>query len=156
MPTRAGGGNLAFGPDGNLYYCSGTFDGTGQLWSVNPLTGSVTPIGTGQGTPVGGLLALVSAGGQLYGINENGLSGLDGYPISIYTINTITGVATATGVDVTGLPLGFNLTGAASVPEPSTLSLVLTGSLAFVCLKVVFVFHATKPESARGKRDKAG
>ena len=71
-------------------------------------------------------LTLVTVGGTLYGIDTVTPSGSGA--INIYTINTTTGVATATGVTVTGLNPGFTIDTAAYpavVPEPS--SIVLCG-----------------------------
>ena len=66
-------------------------------------------------------MTLVTAGGQLYGIDTIELSGSG--PINIYTIDTTTGVAIATGATVTGLASGFTLDTATAVPEPSSLVL---------------------------------
>jgi hypothetical protein len=121
-----GPGNLAFGPDGNLYFdASLTFTGNQLLFRVNTAHGGATPIGTGLGIPNTDGLSLVTAGGQLYGIDNSVRSGSG--PIGIYTIDTTTGVATATGVDVSGVPSGFLVYAAATVvPEPTSLTLAAT------------------------------
>ena len=58
-------------------------------------------------------LTLVDTAGRLYGIDTVEATGSG--PINIYTINTATGVATATGVTVAGLPSGYTLDTAASI-----------------------------------------
>ena len=125
LPTIAGSGSLSmsFGPNGSLYYTG--LDGSGNvaLFGINPSTGVATEIGSGLGSLGNDPLTLVNAGGQLYGIDTAVGGGIG--PINIYTINTTTGLATATGVTVTGLTAGFTLDTAAAVPEPS--SLVLCG-----------------------------
>jgi hypothetical protein len=119
-------GELAYGPDGSLYYTSASLS-SAQLYRVDPLTGAATAVGTGLHTFDNNPLTLVTAGGQLYGIDNGGGSPLG---IPIYTINTTTGLATPTGAYVTGLPSGYTLDTAApqsAVPEPSTLTLAVIG-----------------------------
>jgi hypothetical protein len=125
------GGALAYGPDGSLYFdalpLAGTLPGPAQLFRLDPTTGTATAIGTKLGVGYDPL-ALVTAGGTLYGIDSVTASGSG--TIGIYTINTSTGKATSTGVDVTGLPDGYTLDAVAmpsAVPEPSSLALALVG-----------------------------
>ncbi len=68
----------------------------------------VTAIGTGENTLNNDPLTLVAAGGQIYGIDTASVSGSE-LGIPIYTVDTTTGVATPTGVSVTGLHRGFTL-----------------------------------------------
>jgi hypothetical protein len=130
LPTTAiSQGELAYGPNGSLYYTNASLSSPPQFYSVDPLTGAATAVGTGLNTLDNHPLTLVAAGGQLYGI-DNGSSSGSPLGIPIYTINTTTGLATLTGVDVTGLPSGYTLDTAAplsTVPEPSTLTLAVLG-----------------------------
>jgi PEP-CTERM motif len=129
VPTYAASGNIAFGPDGALYMDAFTSAGALQLYRLNPVSGAVTAVGTGLQTINGDALTLVTAGGRLYGIDTYQASGPA--PIPIYTIDTTTGQATDTGVRVTGLTFSYTLdTAAAAVPEPSTLMLLTTSSIA--------------------------
>ncbi len=118
-------GNLAFGPDGKLYFnCwNSNTNQVPTLFSVNTSTGAVTQIGSNLGTidP----LALGSVGGTLYGIDTFAPTNPN-----IFTINTTTGVATGIGT-VSGLPTGYTLDTItlASVPEPSALTLLVSGIL---------------------------
>ena len=124
LPTDAGSGALAFGPNGTLYYNGDNASGVLSLYSINTTTGAATQIGSGLGTFNNDGLTLVNAGGQLYGIDTDETFGSG--PINIYTINTTTGAATATGATVSGLPTGYTLDTAApfiAAPEPSTLTL---------------------------------
>ena len=66
------------------------------LTSFGGTPGAPTPVGHGLGTNI---LMLFSDGTKLYGIDTLATSG-----IGIYVIDRKTGVATATGVTVTGLP----------------------------------------------------
>jgi hypothetical protein len=126
------GGALAYGPDGSLYFdalpLAGSMPGPAQLFRLDPSTGTATAIGTKLGVGYDPL-ALVTAGGTLYGIDAVQASGSG--TIGIDTIKTANGKATATGVDVTGLPDGYTLNAAASipsvVPEPSSLAMTLAG-----------------------------
>lgn len=120
-----GSGMLAFGPDGFLYSDQLNAAGALQLYRIDPATGVATAVGSGLATFNNDNLTLVTAGGQLYGIDTIETSGSG--PINIYTIDTATGVATATGAVVAGLPTGYTLDTAAAVPEPSTLTLALAG-----------------------------
>lgn len=119
-------GDLAYGPNGNLYLNS--VDSTAQLYQVNVAAGTLTAVGTGLGLPGTHSLALGTANGQLYGVDTIQAAG-GSSPIDIYTVNTTTGAATATGVHVTGLASGYTIDTIASVPEPGTLTLGLIGSL---------------------------
>lgn len=125
-----GTGGLAVGPDGALYYNATTVAGVDQLYRVNPATGVATAIGSGLGTLNNDALTLVTANGTLYGVDTFALSSFS--PIQIYTINTTTGVATYTGVNVTGLAPGYTLDTVAAIPEPSPL--LLAGAVALLGL----------------------
>ena len=112
-------GNLAFGPDGNLYFDAQALpvDYSGAvatLYSVNTNTGVATAIGSGLGS--GDPLALVSNGTTLYGIDT-----FEAGSPQIYTINTTTGVGTLIG-SVSGLPSGYMLDTMAYVPEPAPIT----------------------------------
>jgi hypothetical protein len=124
-------GNLAFGPDGRLYFdVWSTSSDVTTLYTVNTTTGAATAIGSGLGSA--DPLALVTVGTTLYGIDTF-------VPTSptIYTINTTTGAATEIGT-VSGLPSGYTLdTLAGSVPEPGTITLLGTGTL----LLLIFSRH---------------
>ncbi|MHB1556897.1 MAG: PEP-CTERM sorting domain-containing protein [Isosphaeraceae bacterium] len=121
-------GSLAYGPDGKLYLDS--VGSTAQLYEVNLATNTLTAVGTGLGLPGTHSLTLGTANGQLYGVDTIQAAG-GSSPIDIYTVNTTTGAATATGVHVTGLSSGYTIDtiAALSVPEPGTLTLGLIGSL---------------------------
>ena len=115
-------GNLAFGPDGRLYFnVWPTPSEVATLYQVNTTTGAATAVGSGLGTT--DPLALASVGSTLYGIDTF----IPSDP-SIFTINTTTGVATEIGT-VSGLPTGYTLDTLASVPEPATITLLGTGAL---------------------------
>jgi hypothetical protein len=88
-------GSLAFGPHGKLYFDFIPASGP-QLYTIDQFTGAPTPIGSGLGTDI---LTLFSDGAKLYGIDTDTTS-----EIGIYVIDIKTGVATPTGVIVTGLP----------------------------------------------------
>jgi hypothetical protein len=88
-------GSLAYGPLGKLYFDFVPHSGP-QLYTIDPSTGSPTPVGSGLGTDI---LSLVSDGVRLYGIDTDVTS-----HIGIYTIDPKTGVAAPTGVIVRGLP----------------------------------------------------
>jgi hypothetical protein len=124
-------GNLAFGPNGSLYFnVWPTSSKDTTLYQVNTTTGVATAVGSGLGAP--DPLALVTVGTTLYGIDTF-------VPTSptIYTINTTTGAATEIGT-VSGLPSGYTLdTLAGSVPEPGTITLLGTGTL----LLLIFSRH---------------
>jgi hypothetical protein len=120
-------GALAFGPNGNLYYNSTTVSGFDQLYQVNPATGAATAVGSGLGLSNGNLLTLVAADGTLYGIGTAPNSGN-----GIYTIDTTTGIASFTGVS-SASDILINAA-APMVPEPSTLTLLLTSTVALVGL----------------------
>ncbi len=118
-------GNLAFGPNGNLYFnVWPTPSNIATLYQVNTTTGAATAVGSGLGSS--DPLALVSVGSTLYGIDTF----IPSTP-SIFTINTTTGAATEIGA-VSGLPTGYTLDTMASVPEPSTITLLCTGALALL------------------------
>ena len=120
-------GNLAFGPNGNLYFdVWPTPSNVATLYQVNTTTGAATAVGSGLGST--DPLALVSVGSTLYGIDTFVPS-----DPSIFTINTTTGVATDIGT-VSGLPTGYTLDTLASVPEPSTFTLLATGTLVLMYL----------------------
>lgn len=91
-------GNLAFGPDGQLYfnYSTDKRNATNsQLYTVNTLTGALTAVGSGLGTQI---LALFSDGTLLYGVDT-----FTNSDVGIYTIDTASGVARRIST-VTGLP----------------------------------------------------
>ena len=88
-------GSLAFGPSGKLYFDFVSASGP-QLYTIDLSTGAPTQVGSGLGTDI---LTLFSNRTKLYGIDTNTTS-----DIGIYTIDRKTGVATPTGVTVTGLP----------------------------------------------------
>jgi hypothetical protein len=88
-------GNLALGPHGKLYFDFVPAGGP-QLFKIDPHTGAPTAIGSGLGTDI---LTLCSDGKRLFGIDTNITSG-----IGIYVIDVQTGIATPTGVVVSGLP----------------------------------------------------
>ncbi len=114
-------GNLAFGPNGNLYFnVWPTPSNVATLYQVNTTTGAATAVGSGLGTT--DPLALATVGSTLYGIDTF----IPSTP-SIFTINTTTGVATEIGT-VSGLPTGYTLDTLASVPEPATITLLGTGA----------------------------
>jgi hypothetical protein len=127
------GGVLTYGPNGTLYFDALSWvnsqPGPVQLFGLDPTTGVATVIGTGLGVGYD-LLALVTAGGTLYGIDSVQPSGSG--PITIDTIDPQTGLATPTGIDVTGLPAGYTLDTlavmTASVPEPCSLTMLLTAA----------------------------
>jgi hypothetical protein len=121
-------GNLAFGPNGQLYFnCwNANTNQVPTLFAVNTTTGALTQIGSNLGTT--DPLALVTVGGTLYGIDTFAPTNP-----SIYTINTTTGVATLIG-SVSGLPTGYTLDTVASVPEPSALTLLVAGGLGVLWL----------------------
>ncbi len=119
-------GNLAFGPDGKLYFdaWNTTASDVATLYLVNTNTGATTAVGSGLGST--NPLTLASFGATLYGIDT-----FTPTSPSIYTIDTTTGVATGIGT-VSGLPTGYTLDTiafAASVPEPSAVTLFVTGIL---------------------------
>ena len=118
-------GNLAFGPDGNLYFDAQALpvDYSGAvatLYSVNTNTGVATAVGSGLRTDHAPL-ALVSDGTTLYGIDA-----FQGGNPTIYTINTTTGAETDICY-VTGLPSPVDtLDTLAYVPEPAPVTLPRT------------------------------
>jgi len=126
--TFAATGNLTFGPDGKLYLetSKGT-NFTAYLFSVNTTTGALTALSSALVSVKGDFLTLASSGSTLYGIDT-----VAGSSQAIYTINTTTGAASKIGT-VSGLS-GYSVDTIsdpffASVPEPSSLSLFVTGSL---------------------------
>jgi hypothetical protein len=124
-------GNMAFGPNGALYFNAWTTTDVTTLYSVNTTTGLATAVGSGLGST--DPLALVTYGTTLYGIDTFA-------PTSpaIYTIDTTTGVATEIGT-VSGLAAGYTLdTMASAVPEPGSRTLLGIGALVLV----VFSRHA--------------
>ncbi|MGO9113517.1 MAG: PEP-CTERM sorting domain-containing protein [Thermoguttaceae bacterium] len=131
-------GNLAFGPDGNLYFDALNANEVATLYAVNTATGVATAIGSGLGSP--DPLALTSDGATLYGIDTVALTNP-----TIYTINTTTGAATAIGT-VSGLPTGstFRTMATSTVPEPSTLILASIAGLFSLC----FVWRRRKANLA--------
>jgi hypothetical protein len=124
-------GNLTFGPGGNLYfnYSSDLVNGSNStLYRVNTSTGALTAIGSGLGTDI---LALFSDGTNLYGVDSFVTS-----DIAVYTINTMTGVATQVST-VTGLPSNggyFIDTATSSVPDTGS-----TSSLLFLALSALLI-----------------
>ncbi len=122
-------GNLVFGPGDKLYFDYLAADSTSSaLYTVNTSTGGLTPVGSALGTDI---LNLFSDGTTLYGIDTNFTSG--DAPLGIYTINTLTGVATQVST-VTGLPGDYFLdTATVSVPDTgSTLGLLFIALIALV------------------------
>lgn len=127
LPTQEyASGSLAYAPNGSLYLNSVT-GGTARLYQVDIAGNAINQVGTGLGSNA---LAIGTANGQLYGVDTIQAAG-GSSPVDIYTVNTATGVATATGVHVTGLSSGYTIDtiAALSVPEPGTLTLGLIGSL---------------------------
>ncbi len=118
-------GNLAFAPNGNLYFDAWNTiaSDVATLYQVNTTTGATTAVGSGLGSA--NPLTLGTVGTTLYGIDTFTPTS----PV-IYTIDTSTGVATAVGT-VSGLPSGFtlDLISFSSVPEPSAITLFVTGVL---------------------------
>ena len=94
-------GNLAFGPDGNLYFDTQNAAGVPTLYVVNTATGALTEVGSG--LKVANPLTLASCGPALYGIDTYAST-----DPAIYTIDKTTGVATAIGT-VSGLGVGYTL-----------------------------------------------
>lgn len=91
---------MAFNPNDGLLYA--LTDADTRLYTLNPVTGFLTPVGELGVTPNGGYGALAfSENGTLYGAINNAL----------YRINTTTGAATAVGIG-TGTDFG-NVSGAA-------------------------------------------
>ena len=105
-------GNLAFGPDGNLYFDSENVSGVPTLYTVNTTTGVATGIGSGLNTS--NPLTLVSNGTTLFGIDTYTSTNP-----AIYTIDTTTGVATTIGT-VSGLGYGYTLDTMAPGPAAFT------------------------------------
>jgi len=142
------GGALAYGPDGSLYFdalpLTGSLPGPAQIFRLDPTAGTATAVGTQLGVGYDPL-ALVAAGGTLYGIDAVTASGSGA--IAIDLINTATGMATATGVAVTGLPEGYTLDAAASmptvVPEPSSMAMTLAGC----AMALAAMARAGRPET---------
>lgn len=127
LPTQEyASGSLAYASNGSLYLNSVTGD-TARLYQVDIAGNAINQVGTGLGSNA---LAIGTANGQLYGVDTIQAAG-GSSPVDIYTVNTATGVATATGVHVTGLSSGYTIDtiAALSVPEPGTLTLGLIGSL---------------------------
>jgi hypothetical protein len=125
VPNLAGSGLMSFGPDGGLYADAFNSSGAIQLYKIDQSSGVATPVGSGLMTAFNDGLTFVNAGGQLYGIDTVQAEGFN--PINIYTIDTTTGVATATGATVSGLPTGNTLDTAAATPEPATLTMGAIG-----------------------------
>jgi fibronectin-binding autotransporter adhesin len=96
-------GNLAFGPDGNLYFDAVNASGAPTLSEVNTKTGALTAVGQGLNTP--NPLTLAANGTVLYGIDTYTQVGVNQLP-AIYTIDTTTGVATQIGA-VSGPDYGY-------------------------------------------------
>lgn len=103
-------GSLVFGPAGKLYFDFVPPSGS-QLFTIDPSTGTPTPVGSGLGTDI---LTLFSDGTELYGIDT-----ISTMAIGIYTINRKTGVAVPHRITVTGLPSSndYYLDAAAFAPE---------------------------------------
>lgn len=82
-------GDLVFGPDGTLYAMVLTTGGKGILVSVDPSTGSATPI---SGSDVGfdNVWGLAFVGNTLYGLTADPSSGQG----ALITIDTTTGIGT--------------------------------------------------------------
>ena len=123
-------GNLAFGPDGNLYYNAWDADQVATLYMVNMKTGGATEVGSGMKTfdPLALAAVIDGATAVLYGVDT-----FIATDPTIYTVDTTTGMATAIGT-VSGLPSGYTLDtiaplGAVAVPEPSSIALFIAGAL---------------------------
>jgi hypothetical protein len=115
-------GNLAFGPNGTLYFDAWNASYSSTLYAVSTTTGLATAVGSGLGSA--DPLALVSVGATLYGIDTFVPTNPE-----IYTINTTTGVATEIGT-VSGLSSGYTLdTMGGTVPEPASIFLLGTATL---------------------------
>jgi hypothetical protein len=122
-------GSLAFGPDGKLYFDTWNGNAVTTLYQVDTTSGALTQVGSGLGSL--NPLTLASDGTTLYGIDTYATSAQ-----SIYSIDTTTGLGTVIGT-VSGLPGGYTvdtIAFAASVPEPSSISLFAGGSLVVLCL----------------------
>ena len=108
-------GNLAFGPDGKLYFnCwNSNTNQVPTLFSVNTATGAVTQIGSNLGTT--DPLAIGSVGGILYGVDTFGP------PPRASTPSTRRPESRPGSARVSGLPVGYTLDTItfSSVPEPS-------------------------------------
>jgi hypothetical protein len=118
-------GNLAFGPNGTLYFEAYKPPSPAVLYSLNISDGVLTPIGSSVGVPNGDSLTLGTVGGTLYGVDAGATSSP-----GIYTIDTATDATTQVGT-VSGLPAGYTLdTFATPTPEPSTIATATLGALA--------------------------
>ena len=119
-------GDLVFGPGGNLYFDYFAADGaSATLYTVNTSTGALTPVGSGLGTDI---LNLFSDGKNLYGIDTDFTP--NDAPLGIYTIDTVTGVATQVST-VTGLPGDYYLdTSTVSTPDTASTLALFTFALA--------------------------
>ena len=92
---------IEFDGSGNLFAMT-TFVGGGAFYSINPANGSWSLVGnSGLSQPIEGDLAWDSRSGQMYGCYGDSASN------SLYTIDTMTGVATVVGAmeedDISGL-----------------------------------------------------
>ncbi len=121
-------GDLAFAPNGTLYFDTENASGVPTLYSVNTTNGAATAVGSGLNEPKP--LTLVSVGTVLYGIDTYSPTNP-----AIYTIDTTTGVATYVAT-VTGLGTGYFLDTmalqTASMPAINTSSLTSVQSNAVV------------------------
>ncbi len=110
---------MAFNPNNGLLYA--LTDADTRLYTLNPATGFLTPVGELGVTPNGGFGALTfDANGALFGVTNN----------TLYNISTITGAATVIG---NGFGTDFgSVSGAAfvSVPDHSWSVLLLALSVA--------------------------
>jgi hypothetical protein len=123
----SGTDSLEYGRGGVLYADADTQQtGVNQfaLFTVNPTNGAWTKVGTSLGTS--DVLALVYDGTTLYGVEGSGFTPTP----RIYTIDTATGVATFTGVSVTGLGPDDAFNAAAAIPEPAGLGLLAAAAAA--------------------------
>ena len=129
-------GNLAFGPDGRLYF--------------NAENGAVSPLSCGKydhrvaATAIGSKRS--SRSSPLTMVSTGLAGGTDTFALTnptIYTIDTTTGMATAIG-RVSDLPAGYTLdTMARAVPEPASITLLGTGILVILVSLTTLRMRAT-------------
>lgn len=117
-PAGTNSATLAQRPsDGMLFYVMYTGGNSPVMYSFNPATPNVAPaqIGTGLGATVPSSLRMASSPtGTLYYLPDNGV---------LYTLNTATGTATATGATLT-FPNGANSGGDMAFSSAGTLYII--------------------------------